>query len=204
MKKIFLIFAFFTTLLCNAQFSTNNETLELTYKAIFEVKATKNIIKNNTNKWFAKNFKDANSVIKSQTDDGIIGKGVFKISSNINGSNIIYNVNFIIDVAFKDNKYKLEFYNLETSITGTDIKTTVYNLENISKEKYLEISINETTKLGNTEYVEALKKQLSNPDTFNVIFESAKNINKQQIQSIKENIKNLSESLLNEFNSDEW
>jgi Domain of unknown function (DUF4468) with TBP-like fold len=90
----------------------------VTYEIIdSSIKKTKQEFYKNARQWFSENFKDSKSVI--QVDDpnagDIIGKGIFKITYYFIGEPKEYDCEFILKVNCRDNKYRIQLYNISMS-----------------------------------------------------------------------------------------
>ena len=91
--------------------SINNN--EIKFKQVYDVDLKKDEIRKLVNKWIAVNFKDANTVIKLDNEDNIILKGVFITSALMGDMHLEQFVDYTLDISYKDNKYKIEFYDLK-------------------------------------------------------------------------------------------
>jgi hypothetical protein len=112
--KLILILFLIIPICSNSQVyfdSINNN--ELKFKQVYDVDLKKDEIRKLVNKWIAINFKDANTVIKLDNEDNTILKGIFTASALMNDILLEQLVDYTLDVSYKDNKYKVEFYGLK-------------------------------------------------------------------------------------------
>lgn len=139
MKKSLLIIMLLPYLLV-AQFKIDTLKSEGAFSKVYDITLSKEQLHQKSLEWVAINFKDANEVIKLNTNDKIISKGYFNIDVISSGYKFEQKVYFIMEVGFKENKYKVDFhtFSIHTSIQGNKIETP-YNqyLSCLNKDSYI-------------------------------------------------------------------
>lgn len=108
MKKILLVIVLLTYVGLNAQIKVDETSFKYYYQEIFEVEGSKEILKENANAWLVKNYKNTNQGIKMNSDNNLIGKGVFdgQFKDGIGGKKAC-EFHFTIEISFKENRYRL-------------------------------------------------------------------------------------------------
>ena len=112
MNKI-LLFLFFTPLIISAQINLDSTSKTFAFSKVYDVQKSKTELNQQVQEWIAINFKDANEVIKLNTEDKIITKGYFDISYTNAGYSIPGKIYFVLETSFKENKYKLDLHTFE-------------------------------------------------------------------------------------------
>lgn len=140
-KSLFLAIVVLTTAIAQAQIHLDSISNTLSYKKVVEVSLEKEEIKKQTEKWLTFKFADSKEVIELSNEDNIIGNGIFKeniISSTYSIHTKFY---FTFDIAFKEGRYKVEFYNLKMNSGSTFKNIPVEYYPNLTKEKLLDIGL---------------------------------------------------------------
>lgn len=139
MKKILIVLLLLPTFLF-AQFKIDTLKSEGAFSKVYDVELSKEQLHQKSLEWIAINFKDANEVIKLNTNDKIISKGYFNIDVISGGYKFEQKVYFIMEVGFKENKYKVDFhtFSIYTSFQGNNFETP-YNqyLSCLNKDSYI-------------------------------------------------------------------
>ncbi|WP_228853279.1 DUF4468 domain-containing protein [Aegicerativicinus sediminis] len=121
------------------------------YREVFELEGkSQEQLYNSVKKWIAVNFNDANNVIKMDSKDQIIVKGLTSIQNK--GE---VKVDFTLDIAFKEGRYKLEMYDLDANFTVSPqyptVKVPTINPDVYTVEDYKKQFIQTTIAAGGTE-----------------------------------------------------
>lgn len=166
--------------------SINNN--ELKFKQLYDIDLKKDKIRKLANKWIAVNFKDANTVIKLDNEDNTILKGTFIVSERINDVSLVNLVDYTLDVSYKDNKYKIEFYDLIMyPKTMKEIKKTV-NANTETFEHYHKLRSEKSIEENQINYDKALKYRDSiNSQITSYLVNISKTLNEYINKNIKAN-----------------
>lgn len=206
MKKILLILFIISPFHSYSQIKLDTLNKEVSFEKIYEVAKTKVQIHQLAHEWIAINFKDANEVIKLNTDDKIICKGLFDVEYIANGYSSTYNVYFILETDFKEGKYRLNMNSFEMDIMDTKIPVGTY-FSNYSFKNYVENIKKEREKAKDKYSKKVYNKMLENEkEMFNTYNESRtavllirKSITKE-INSIAQNLFNY----ISKKSDDKW
>ncbi len=78
------------------------------FEKIYDFEMSKEQLKENTNAWMVKTFKNTNNGIKLTSTDNLIARGRFKgvFRDGLGGKRPCY-FEYLIEVSFKDNKYRI-------------------------------------------------------------------------------------------------
>jgi len=189
-----------------AQISFDEENGSIEFERIDQIDLSQDKIKKSTLNWFAKTFKDANSVIKAETDDYIIGKGNFTIESNINKYTFYPIIYFTLEVAFKEGRYRIKIDNFNQSLNG--IETNYVYFSEFSYEKYYDFTKSQIIQLSDgTPGKQMALKRLDNKKKSMKDYELQKENMKRSFDQIKEQLENISISLnahLKKTKKDDW
>ncbi|MEM7085400.1 MAG: hypothetical protein AAF489_04415 [Bacteroidota bacterium] len=140
MKKLLLLLFLLFTASSIAQFSWNDEG-ELIFKKVYELDRPKAALKEAASKWLALTFKNSKNVIRHDTENSIIGKGTFSIIIHSQGYDFPGSIDFVIDLAFKEGRYKLELYDYRYYTDAYDqIKSPIIDSESYSFERHREFT----------------------------------------------------------------
>lgn len=216
MKKILLIILVVFPTIIYSQFKIDTLNSEGSFSKVYEVKLSKEQLRQKSLEWIAISFKDSNEVIKLNTDDKVIAKGYFDVEILSRGYKIKQKVYFVIEVAFKEAKYKLDFHTfiVQANFQGNKIETP-YNqslacLNRDSYIKYLEsaINVNPTNGLvSDKRIVKVYTKILNNPKLIDENIEKGLVFEKQYTSQIKNNVEMLAEDLftyITKKSTDDW
>ena len=159
MKLKIILILFLTLPICsNSQVyidSINNN--EVKFKQVYDVDLKKDEIRKLVNKWIAVNFKDANTVIKLDNEDNTILKGIF-ITSAPSGKWSLENlIDYTLDVSYKDNKYKIEFYDLKSYFEDMKQYKKTVDANTETFEHYHKMRSESSVEENRIKYDEALK-----------------------------------------------
>ena len=170
MKKAIIIL---TSILFSAsvfsQLKPDDDTYEFIYQEVFEVKLTKEQLKENTNAWMVKTFKNTNAGIKLNSEDNLIAKGRFEgVFRDGLGSKSKTEFNYIIEISFKEGRYRMTISNF-TIIPDDDAMTALanwgmrYPTDDLSKYKVLQESdINRFVGMGKKMMLKRLESTKKN------------------------------------------
>ena len=215
MKKLLLIIFVFPSIII-AQFKIDTLKSEGSFSKIYDIKLSKEQLHQNTVEWIALNFKNPDEIIKLDTEDKIIGKGYFDVEIISGGYKFIQKVYTVIEVSFKENKYKLDFsdFVVHSDIQGSEIKTP-YNqfLSCLNKESYINylkklMIDNPTGGLVSDKRVKKIySKILNNPKLIDENIAKSVVYEKQYTSQIRNNVEGFAVELLNYIkgnSSDDW
>ncbi len=109
----------------------------LYFENVYDVPETSShLIKSAANEWIAINFNDANHVIKMNTDEKIINKGLVKTSYTWTGNLVDLTVEFDMITEFKENRYKLTLNNITYKTRSMDPTPISWTPEPMTREDY--------------------------------------------------------------------
>lgn len=104
MKNLFIY------LIIIVQFSALSQTekKDFNFKKIYDIKMSKEQLKENTNAWMVKTFTNTNNGIKLTSGDNLIARGKFDgvFRDGLGGKRPCH-FEYLIEVSFKENKYRL-------------------------------------------------------------------------------------------------
>lgn len=199
MKKITLLFIVMISQICLSQ-EYYDESGEFHFKQVFEVDNNQDEIYTVIKKWIATNFKDSQEVIQLDTKENIVCKGNFSVRKG----KFTDVIDFTMDVAIKDNRYKIEIYNLSLQkdipyLPWFSKEPSLYTKERYFAEQLAfmkSISISEKRAL----------KQLHKEDVFEESFKRKMDDLHDTAEKLKNQMNKMSNGISSEFKStkDEW
>mgnify|MGYP001149417283 CR=1 FL=1 len=111
-----------------------NENGVFHYRDVVEVDKTQKEIRSIASKWVAINFVDSKEVSRLDTDETIIVKALFYVR-RINVG-IEKRMDFTMDLAFKDGRYKIEFYGLPDIWNHIGLKLPIQDPDQYTVEDF--------------------------------------------------------------------
>jgi hypothetical protein len=139
MKTILLLILYVITLNCYSQALPTREG-KVFYEQVDTATGTKAELYQKAKLWFANAFKDSKSVIQVDDKDNgqIVGKGNFDVPYKY-GVNTSAQCNFTVKIDVKDNKYRLQIYNInyQWAIAG-NATMSIEELKTAYKGRYYE------------------------------------------------------------------
>lgn len=152
---------------------TLNKTVS--YSNIYEINKSKNQLHQKAMEWIAINFKDANEVVKLNTDDKIIAKGNFSIDITSGDYSFTYPIKFIMEISFKENKYKLDMHTFDLSQNGFTSPIKNYYFSNDFND-YIEILKEQLTQYTDKTTTKSFQKLFNNPEELNKMYQDYKTV----------------------------
>lgn len=189
MKKIIFIIVLILPIALQSQVyidSLNNN--EIKFKQVYDVELKNDRIRNLVNKWININFKDSKTVIKIDNKKNIVLKGTYSDSSPMGTFMLETLIDYILDISYKDNKYKVEFYELKTYHKNYKKFSKAYTSNNETFDSYNKIRKENSIEENMESYKKATKfssVRLSHVKTF--LVNAAENLNKYIKNNLKEN-----------------
>jgi len=217
MKNLLFIFLFLPTII-NAQFEVDTLNQKIYFSKVYEVTKTKKETHQKVNEWIALNFKDATSVIKLNTEDKIIVKGIFNRTYYYMDQPVNTKVHFILECSIRANRYKIDLYDFTESniYNGSTIEAPINDFfKYLTYESY----VKETKKVYNeifSQYksksmIKELKKEYDKKfnDTIKLKQEfndaiDGMNTKNNKIKIHSESITNSIYEYVNKKESDDW
>ncbi len=199
-----------------AQFKIDTLKAEGSFSKVYDVQLSKEQLHQKSLEWIAITFKDSNEVIKLNTEDKVICKGFFNVDIISMGYKFKHKVYNIVEVAFKENKYKLDFHSfvVHASVQGTSFETPYSQYVScLNKESYINylnllMVDNPTNGLVSDKRVKKIyTKILSNPKLIDENMAKGVVFEKQYTSQIKNNVENLADDLnkyIMKKSSEEW
>lgn len=188
-SKIILILFLILPIYTNSQVyidSINNN--EVKFRQLYNVDLKKDKIRKLVNKWIAVNFKDANTVIKLDNEDNTILKGTFIVSVGAIDVSLVYLIDYTLDVSYKDNKYKIEFYDLIMYPEAMKELKHAVNTNTETFEHYHKIRSEKSIEENQINYDKALKhKDSRNSQITSYLVNISKTLNEYINKNIKAN-----------------
>lgn len=216
MKKILSIIAFVVPTIIYSQFKIDTLNSEAYFSKVYDVELSKEQLHQKSLEWIALNFKDSNEVIKLNTIEKVIAKGFFNIEIFSSGYKLKQKVYSVIEVSFKEAKYKLDFHTfiVHSSIQGTTFETP-YNqyLSCLSKESYINYlklaMIDNPTKgfVSDKRIIKVYTKILNDPKQIDENMIKGLVFEKQYTNQIKNNVVGLADDLftyVTQKSSNDW
>jgi hypothetical protein len=145
MRYLFITFLMISSI-CFSQIQYDSDN-NLYYEKVNQIDLPQEEIKSIVNEWMALNFKDANNVIKMNSDSKIITKGVFTITETVNSITITHPVNFDLITEFREGRYKVSFKNID--IKYGDLTTMPMTKNFMSYEEFIDYNQAIAKKMGN-------------------------------------------------------
>lgn len=129
MKIIIVVFTLILSFAANCQ----NELPVKDGKVVYEfidttVKGSSDQLNDKAKIWFANAFRDSKEVLQYQSENSLIGKGNF----DFNQAMVPFLVRFSVRVDCKDNKYRVQFYDI-TYREGT--RGAVKDIEGLNEKR---------------------------------------------------------------------
>jgi|GEM_PF-4904859 len=171
------------------------------YKDVVEVEKSKEDIKSIIKKWSAVNFNNSNYVTRLDTDDELVIKGSFSIKTD----GVKEDIDFTMDVAFKEERYKLEFYYLSNVNNYIGIKFPITHPDKFTKEQFKSSCIEMINQMGFGKKM-ALKR-IEKEKVFNKYYERSKADMAKTYFKVEDKIKSLALSIKNDVSNkkkDDW
>jgi len=95
-----------------------------------KIELNKKELKEKTNRWVAKTYKNSNYVTRINNNDNILTKGSFNIGANFTAyGTTVYSerkVEYTLDLKFKEGRYKIEISDLIFNGTDASLSLVVY------------------------------------------------------------------------------
>ncbi|MBL4664064.1 MAG: hypothetical protein JKY22_11060 [Flavobacteriaceae bacterium] len=146
-----------------SQITTHPITKEISYKEIFEAEGETSKNKKAVSKWAALQFANSNYAVRLDTEDNLIAKASSPITIPSGKYTFYGAITFVVDVAIKDGRYKLEIYNIKRYLDACpSVKTPVFDYTNLSYEEYLIITEDNINKFADEKYRKPALKRLKN------------------------------------------
>lgn len=156
-----------------------DENNNIFFEQVYEINLSKEEIKSNVNEWMATNFNDANNVIKMNTSDKIIAKGLFLIPNVYKGYTSNLEIHYDLITDFKEDRYKVLIQNLEiTNIYGGDMPISK---DFMSMDEYKLYSLKVANKMSTTK---AMKKIMES-DKYLELYNQSKEMYSKNLQDIE-------------------
>lgn len=216
MKKILLFIVFVFPTIIYSQFKIDTLKAEGSFSKVYDIELSKEQLHQKSLEWIAITFKDSNEVIKLNTEDKVICKGYFDVDIISMGFKLKHKIYNIVEVAFKENKYKLDFHSfvVHASVQGTTIETP-YNqyISCLNKESYINylnyaMVNNPTNGLVSDKRLNKLyTKILNDPKLIDENMAKGVVFEKQYTSQIKNNVEVLADNLnkyITQKSSEDW
>lgn len=190
----FILVLFFIPVINYSQespyFKLDEQVKDYYFENIHEVDSTINI-KSKVLEWIALNFKDSNHVLKLDSSDKTIVKGLFKINYESLGYPIESNVEFDLIVSYKPGRYRLQIMSMrvQTPVTNSnDISTPVYSYvkSNNSFDDYKKIIQSYADNATNKQLKKYYEKTLADEEGMRKSYEDYKTVSFLVLNEIKE------------------
>ena len=203
MKKVIIIVLFISY---NSFSQLKIDSISKTYyfKKIDTVNKTKEEIRSNTKVWFAKTFKNSNSVIRLNDVNQIIGKGNFDINYTSAGYSLSSPIDFTITVSFKEGRYKFEMDNFSIKVGTITNSLELYNSTTTYEEfkKRLFESLKTMSKAQKKMMLKYYKKE----SNLIMAYQTSKEVTNSIVNESNMRIKEIYKEFKNSINSqkDDW
>jgi len=205
MKNLLLLFLLFPLFLFS-QMNIDTVSKTVSFSKVYELRKTKAELHQLAQEWIAINFKDANEVIKLNTEDKLIAKGYFNISYSSSGYEIPSKVFFVFEVAFKENKYKLDLHTFELHLKEYTLPVENYYFAN-DYDYYIKILKEQFDNYTDKTTKKYFDKLLNNPDELNKMYADFKLVSLQISNKVNTEVTSTDHSLFNyvsKTSSDSW
>lgn len=165
-----------------------NEEGTIFYEKVFDADSlNKSEIKEKVNEWLALNFNDSNNVIKMNSEDKIVSKGIITLPYEYREYRSEYKINFDLITDFKDGRYKVLIDNLESST----MPSLILNEHFLTLDEYEIMALEMAKKIGTYRGT----KKLIEKDKFSDFYEQAKKMNDLNMDKLKLELIAIGESI---------
>lgn len=122
MKNLLLIFVFCFGPHIFGQVSIDSLSGTISLRNVHKVEGNAKALKIKASEWTAKAYNDSNNAIKLSSEDKIISKGSFEVGADYSNLGITVftprKIDYILELDFKDNRYRIEITNISSSAQG--------------------------------------------------------------------------------------
>ncbi|MEI6865794.1 DUF4468 domain-containing protein [Flavicella sp.] len=194
MKKLVLFFLFITASV-SAQFKVDYENVKVSFEQVYKVDSlTALSIHKRANEWIALNFNNSKNVIRLDSGSKIIVKGMFQITTDIQGHFVDAPIYFDMITEFKEGKYRLSFvdYVVKTQGVSSSIEGHAYidSFEN-HKEQIEKLQSNTTDPYLKRYY----KKLLNSEDELRKMYKNGLDASRVVLAAVERETVSLANSL---------
>ena len=195
------------TLFSQATIDSVNQSIYL--RQVHEIGLSKQELKKKANEWVARSFKNSNYVTRINNADQILTKGAFSVGADFTAyGTTIYvtrDINYTLDLQFKQGRYKIEIIDLSMSTSGVEIPFIFMNMDFEGYRDYSRKALSELEMPG----TKAALKRLNNDKKARKDYEGQKDHYDRIFPQIVDEIESIDSSLLSYMNSestadDDW
>lgn len=187
MKNLVIICILLFYSVCLAQVQYDEEG-KIFYEQVFPVEnVTKKELKSRVNEWVALNFKDANNVIKMNTEDKIVAKGLIKVPYEFNGMKADYEIDFDLIADFKDGRYKVLMDNLKSKPLPY-----LHLYQDLSLEQFKLITMEIANKMGTSKQ---MKKMIEKDSFYDQYYLQAKEMHRDHLNKLANKLNSIAENI---------
>ena len=206
MKKLALLLLFSNTILFSQNskdsFNYDESNMEYYYENIHELDSTLKTAQPKITEWIALNFNDSNNVLKFNSNEKTIVKGIFNISYSSAGYPIKSNVEFDMIFSYKDYKYRIQLKDImvvSQLSPGNEVKVPIasYAPSNMNLESYKEMLVKVRDTLTDKYAIKAYDKMLKNDDQLKATLEQSKNLYNQIYTKVLDECRAIDQSVYN-------
>ncbi|MEM7485845.1 MAG: DUF4468 domain-containing protein [Bacteroidota bacterium] len=204
MKSISFLILSLITVKCFSQASIDSDNATIYLKEIREVDGKYDELKKRAYEWVAKSYNNSNYVTRINDKSKIITKGSFKVSSPFTSYNhtvvVPRTIKYVLQLDFKDNKYKIEIENLDVGIYH-NILMALW-----TKEEYRDYS-REIAEDYEGPGKKAMIKRVNNDKKFESDYQNQLSYSKSIIKQIMKKLNDIDNSLFSFMKSkqeDDW
>lgn len=208
MKTILILIFILTGFIGKAQVVVDSINGKIYIDRVQEIELDKKELKEKTNRWVAKTYNNSNYVTRINNEENILTKGAFEVGADFSAYGAtIYSerkVEYILDLKFKDGRYKITISDLMFNGTDASLSLAVYLM---NFEQYRAFSLKAIEGYDGIGKKAAIKR-INNDKKFRKDYESQQNYGKKIIPQIVEKLEQIDLSLLtylkNKDNKDDW
>lgn len=195
------------SLFSQATIDSVNQTIYL--RQVHEIGLSKQKLKKKADEWVARSFKNSNYVTRINNADQILAKGGFSVGADFTAyGTTIYvprDINFTLDLQFREGRYKIEIIDLSMSTSGVEIPFIFMNMDFEAYRDYSRKVLTEKDMPG----TKAALKRLNNDKKARKDYDGQKNHYDQIFPQIVDEIESIDSSLLDYMKSeveagDDW
>ncbi|WP_372744269.1 DUF4468 domain-containing protein [Lutibacter sp.] len=200
MKKHAFILMALMPILSFSQLVLNETKTDVIFEKIYEVNKTKKEIHQKAMEWIAINFKDANEVVKLNTTEKVITKGNFNLDVSSHQYSFVATIKFIMEISFKENKYKLNMNSFNASIDQNEVGLYQYfsNLDFNNFVKFYEKTRDEAKDKFTKKYMDKL---LANENELKSQYENSLTTSNKFTKGSSNRVETIADDLFNYINS---
>lgn len=196
MRILLIITIILNVISGNSQVVVDSVSGNIYIDRVQEIDLSKKDLYEKTNRWVAKAYNNSNHVIRINNEDNIVTKGAFSVGAYLNYGKsgkysmyLDYDVDYTLDLKFKEGRYKIEISGLSYSAAG---KGSLF----FNYETYKALNV-EAYENYSGPGKKLMKKRIENDEELRKEYHYRSVYEKEIISQIKSKLESIDSSLLN-------